>query len=416
MYYDKDGKLQRLTSSKLNLLYNNRDIEWPTISAKQIRDRSKADVLSKLVVLVQTGWFSLQLLVRLGKGMVVTELEISTFAFAVVNLIVYILWWDKPFDVRSHVIVRGGKEPDITLKPIPVQPPTTRTVSSPSLDPSAPQEAGTPDYEEKVEHEQSTITILTNDLSQRLSNSGQRFSRKMKRAFRIITPCLSHTDPESQDEPKQHRKVNWHRYIAAKTKHIFTQLWKSRPHGFMDFLYFYPAFLYGCFISPFYNLYVEKGRTVGALSEKDPYEASVDPDARSRHPWAGFLFDSHVQLAVVSAVGVIFGSVHLIAWPFMFHTDAERWLWRASSLALIFPPILFQVYTFLFFLCRKKFPGVSSWVKDLLIIFWILTLLVAAVAYMIGRALLIVLPLMALRHAPKGAFVDIDWTSHFPHI
>lgn len=58
-------------------------------------------MLSKALVLVQTGWFVLQCLARAVKRLPVTELEIITLAFALVNLITYVLWWNKPQDVNS---------------------------------------------------------------------------------------------------------------------------------------------------------------------------------------------------------------------------------------------------------------------------------------------------------------------------
>jgi len=40
------------------------DIEWPTITKKEIQDRSKADIFSKGIVLVQTTWFIVQCIGR----------------------------------------------------------------------------------------------------------------------------------------------------------------------------------------------------------------------------------------------------------------------------------------------------------------------------------------------------------------
>jgi hypothetical protein len=43
----------------------------------------------------------------------VTELELATAAFAVLNIIMYVLWWDKPLDVECPIRVRrrrGGSE------------------------------------------------------------------------------------------------------------------------------------------------------------------------------------------------------------------------------------------------------------------------------------------------------------------
>ena len=81
------------------------EIEWPTITKKEIQDRSKADIFSKGIVLIQTIWFIVQSVSRFATKLAVTELEVVTLSFAVLNGITYWLWWDKPSDVRCAVPV-----------------------------------------------------------------------------------------------------------------------------------------------------------------------------------------------------------------------------------------------------------------------------------------------------------------------
>jgi len=81
------------------------ELEWPTITKKEIQDRSKADIFSKGIVLIQTTWFVVQCTSRFATELAVTELEVVTLAFAVLNGITYWLWWDKPSDVRCAVPV-----------------------------------------------------------------------------------------------------------------------------------------------------------------------------------------------------------------------------------------------------------------------------------------------------------------------
>ncbi|KAF9035594.1 hypothetical protein BJ165DRAFT_1321660, partial [Panaeolus papilionaceus] len=102
-YYAEEGATStaRLEPHKIEGLYDQGLIEWPKVALKEIQDHSKADFLSKFIVVIQTTWFSLQFIVRLASGLTATELEVSTFAFAVLNVLVYGLWWNKPFDVRS---------------------------------------------------------------------------------------------------------------------------------------------------------------------------------------------------------------------------------------------------------------------------------------------------------------------------
>lgn len=70
---------------------------------EDIKDKGKGDGLSKALVVGQTLWFIAQCLSRWQQGLVVTELELVTLAFAALNGAIYFLWWDKPLDVGCAV-------------------------------------------------------------------------------------------------------------------------------------------------------------------------------------------------------------------------------------------------------------------------------------------------------------------------
>ncbi|KAJ7919451.1 hypothetical protein B0H13DRAFT_2430255 [Mycena leptocephala] len=89
------------------------------IAEDDIMDRSKGDALSKGVALVQVLWFTAQCLVRFFQPTdnlrrtpppKVTELEVATLAFAVVNTFVWVLWWGKPLDVQRAILIGGTAE------------------------------------------------------------------------------------------------------------------------------------------------------------------------------------------------------------------------------------------------------------------------------------------------------------------
>ena len=104
--HDADKSFLRVLDERtLKELDNAGEIEWPTITEKEIQDRSKADVFSKGIVLVQTTWFMVSCVSRFATKLAVTELEVVTLAFAMLNGITYWLWWDKPSDVRCTVPV-----------------------------------------------------------------------------------------------------------------------------------------------------------------------------------------------------------------------------------------------------------------------------------------------------------------------
>ena len=78
---------------------------FPRITEAEIQDRSKGDIVSKGLVVLQRGWFIIQSIARWSRGLPLAQLELVTIAFTVVNFAVYWLWWNKPLNVSRAVRV-----------------------------------------------------------------------------------------------------------------------------------------------------------------------------------------------------------------------------------------------------------------------------------------------------------------------
>ena len=80
----------------------------------EIEDKGKSDWLAKSLVLLQTTWFVMQCIARAVEHLPVTHLEIVTLAYAAMNFVIYVFWWDKPLNVNRPVRVfqkSGRTEP-----------------------------------------------------------------------------------------------------------------------------------------------------------------------------------------------------------------------------------------------------------------------------------------------------------------
>ena len=80
----------------------------------EIKDRGKSDWLAKSLVLLQTSWFMMQCIARAIEHVPVTHLEIVTLAYAAMNFVIYIFWWNKPLNVSRPVRVFRKSEPITT--------------------------------------------------------------------------------------------------------------------------------------------------------------------------------------------------------------------------------------------------------------------------------------------------------------
>jgi hypothetical protein len=96
-----DGKPYRtLLPDKLHSLIRDGFIDAPALTARQIHDRSKGNVISKGLVIFQGSWFVLQLLSRAIYHLEITHIEVATLAFSILNFFTYGLWWNKPLNVQ----------------------------------------------------------------------------------------------------------------------------------------------------------------------------------------------------------------------------------------------------------------------------------------------------------------------------
>ena len=94
-----------LSPEKFSELLTAEKIEIPTVTAEEIEDRSKADGFSKTIAFGQTLWFVAQCLARRTQNLDLTLVELLTLSLAVLNGVMYFLWWHKSLDVRCPVRV-----------------------------------------------------------------------------------------------------------------------------------------------------------------------------------------------------------------------------------------------------------------------------------------------------------------------
>jgi hypothetical protein len=79
------------------------------VEVADIMDKSKGDALSKGLALAQGLWFCVQYFARIHQHLAVTQLEVATLAFAVVNVFIWGLWWGKPLDVQRPIVIGPPK-------------------------------------------------------------------------------------------------------------------------------------------------------------------------------------------------------------------------------------------------------------------------------------------------------------------
>ena len=105
MLFDGNNPKGVLSRERFSKLLSAEKIDFPTITVDEIEDRSKADGFSKSIALGQTLWFVAQCITRGAQHLDLTLIELLTLSLAVLNGLMYFLWWNKPLDVRCPIRV-----------------------------------------------------------------------------------------------------------------------------------------------------------------------------------------------------------------------------------------------------------------------------------------------------------------------
>lgn len=90
-----------ITAKQVVYLTQHEHIDMPTITKREINDKSKANQETKVLAFIQTGWLITKLLARAAQSLQITPYELTTVALLVCSFTTLILWWHKPLDVRA---------------------------------------------------------------------------------------------------------------------------------------------------------------------------------------------------------------------------------------------------------------------------------------------------------------------------
>ena len=97
-----------VNARQLIYLIQNDYVEYPTITAEDIWDKSKADTLGKLLTLLQASWLILQLIGRAALGLATTTLELSAAAIVFCTFGTFVCWLQKPSNVKRGIVLRSN--------------------------------------------------------------------------------------------------------------------------------------------------------------------------------------------------------------------------------------------------------------------------------------------------------------------
>ncbi|TFK62271.1 hypothetical protein BDN72DRAFT_964657 [Pluteus cervinus] len=128
-FASKDDRKMLLPETLIQLLEDGRlDIEeLQSITKEDMRDKSRANWLSKALVALQTIWLLCECIARLQQKLPLLELELVSLGLAILNVFICILWWSKPLSVDRPIFLHVRSLSNTTT---PSGPALDRTSSS----------------------------------------------------------------------------------------------------------------------------------------------------------------------------------------------------------------------------------------------------------------------------------------------
>ena len=116
--------------------------------------------------------------------------------------------------------------------------------------------------------------------------------------------------------------------------------------------------------------------------------------------------DEVAYILFMSVVGVVFGGIHCAGWFFDFPSSDEALMWRVSS----------AVLTGVAFLLPLLFYLILETSSDKFRCIGYIAAVLAFIAYVVSRLLLLVEAFISLRHLTPEMLALVKWTSFLPHI
>jgi hypothetical protein len=379
----------RITVAKSGLgwLIKNNLCLLPNLSESQVRDKSKASGLAKMLVCTQAIWFCVQCIVRLSQNLTICLLELNTFAHALCALLIYLLWWNKPLDVDEPSLLVGEYKDEFVAS--------------------------------SLQMARDRITWMGLDKSRNKVPDALDQDVSYMARFVLGESHVEQNDRSSApSNPVTLRKgESFHGWVYTGVQTIWLFSTQQYDDYFEEFCFNFDSRL----------LRRLELCAVATRLWNDPPNLHLHSRVRN---WPSTMFDRILDiefdregfklLTGFTAAGLIYGAMHLCAWNAFFSSKAQLDLWHISSLTLAVsgPAILLSL------LARKGTPQFEAHPKrwKTFVVKWIIYgsiicfYVCFALLYIFARVYLVVECFLSLAHLPPSAFKIPVWSQYVPHI
>ncbi|KAF9008033.1 hypothetical protein BDQ17DRAFT_1275967 [Cyathus striatus] len=414
------GGFQLRDGQKTTVLYPNQfhdllkkgEITFPNISADDIADKSKADSLSKIVLVGQILWFVAQCIARRIKRLALAQLEVTTLSIISCTFMLSILWWHKPFDIRQPFFLDktvNMTEHKENISQVLADEHTNACEKDHllnSIDNSAESEAAAVGFLNNGDDNEHTGVELLQ--TPRRSECSEWVEVPQTDADSDTLAAKKQSDTEIQAPSSAILSIiNTVKYRAAKAFHKDNILLLSHCWIVFKWMIFDP-------IKEVVGDYKEKTER-SSVSIYFAADFTHDDEDKNNDEIKESKIMALIPMLVLAVPPIVLGLVHCIAWWSVFPSTVEKTAWRVSSIMTTAVPLFVIAIMTLASMREEKARKHDERV-------YIVTYVVHAVAflgllfYLVARLYLVVEAFLSFRALPCSAFWAVEWTSIFPHI
>lgn len=470
---DRGRKQLILRDEALRFVAQHEPSVIPNLSVTAILDKSSASTFVKIITLFQALWFSLQCAVRMGQGLSLSLLELTTFAHCMVALLIGWLWLEKPMDIQ---------QPDALEMPKSQSPPHWLMAMLYSLTSFDGEESDedkfrrlSPGERKRLENSllpephtyldavinQDRMTFSGLNLSSGRPESSVAGSLSRPDTLRLGTPTSVKSSTRAQSlielvqasADREHRfrmriqlaQRGWDYYVLKRQTCDSSRAASSAGSGRLS-----SAATLTC--EGDLDRHVKR-RIKQTLSNTLVDRVTNFPRQRHDHPKGQHTFRTHLGITLT---GFLYGGLHLLAWDASFTSRAEADLWRLAALSLacsgLLVPITHAEGVFMNavrpwlmmdeedrdaeeaeHLAQKAksmdrsgngwrrywwmfYKWCYLWMIEVSRVMKVAGLVVVALVYIGMRVFIFAECLVNVSHLPPSAYEVVNWSQYVPHI
>ncbi|KAL6915683.1 hypothetical protein FSHL1_007133 [Fusarium sambucinum] len=108
-FQETDLNRRSIRSAPASIIFLAKQGQWIKIRKQDIDDKSKANTIQKVLVLIQVLWMVTQCMTRHISDLPISLLEIHTIVHVVCAVLLYTCWFKKPLDVQEAIVIPTEK-------------------------------------------------------------------------------------------------------------------------------------------------------------------------------------------------------------------------------------------------------------------------------------------------------------------